>query len=71
MPDEKTWTLKVTERELTLLRVACLQRLDRLKVVPNAIAEEMQGSYDATRAMMDVGGCLHRPTIEEANLPPR
>jgi len=33
------------QRELTLIRVACLQRLDRLrKVVPNEIAEDMAPS---------------------------
>ncbi len=38
-------SMVLKQRELTLIRVACLQRLDRLrKVVPNEIAEDMAPS---------------------------
>lgn len=59
---EELLTIKVTRRQLTLIRVACIQRLARLKV---------KNGYNEVRDMMMVGGCLHLPTVEEDNLPSR
>lgn len=73
----KTITMTLNQRELVLVRVACLQRLDRLKrqldslcmVNPADVArlEGLQKSYAETKAMMDDGGVLLRAAREFDN----
>lgn len=46
---DKTVRVLLTERELTLIRVACLRRLDMLKGTPNL---QMQKSYEDTVKLM-------------------
>lgn len=43
---EKTVSIALTNRELTLIRVSCLQRLDRLKL-------SMPASYEETRTLLN------------------
>ena len=47
-------TIELTQRQLVLVRVACIRRLDHLKdQLP-----KRQDSYDETRAMLVDGGPL-------------
>jgi len=43
---ERTTTVTLTARELVLVRVACIQRLDRLK-------DKNPVSYDETKALLN------------------
>lgn len=53
--DTDTVTITLNARELALIRVACLQRLDRLRQRPNC-----ESSYAETRALLETGGVLHQ-----------
>jgi hypothetical protein len=54
--EEPTVTITVTRRQLTLIRVALLQRLERLK---DKRGEHVKASYNESRDMMLNGGVLH------------
>lgn len=58
-------TVTLTLRELTLIRVACLQRLDRLKNKPH-----MEASYAESRAMLDVDGVLYKAARDAGVIAP-
>lgn len=63
------YSITLTAREFTLVRVACLTRLDRLKVMMGkldpentrdaALLDGFKKSYDETRAMMQIDGPLY------------
>lgn len=69
-----TVTVTLTKRELTLIRVACLLRLDKLKRAQEGYNPLNSGdafwlgdlvkSYDETRALLDTGGVLYKAARE-------
>lgn len=71
-------TITLTARQVTLIRVALLQRLDRLKTNMEGRNPAHPGdavtlgclkaSYDETRAMMVEGGVLSLTALKEAPL---
>ena len=62
----KTVQVKFTDRELTLVRVACLKRLTDLKrVLEKEPTPERQASYDDTLAMMtNPNGILFKAMVQ-------
>jgi len=57
----------LTRRELTLIRVAMIQRMERLKARPALPAQpELQRSYDEMQALMKDDGKLSLKTIIDA-----
>jgi len=75
----KRHTVTLTERQLTLVRVALLQRLDRLKRKQDGYnmlnehdlqsLQQLQASYDDIKAMMDTGGVLSLSELAKAQVP--
>jgi hypothetical protein len=58
----RTHTITLTPRQVTLIRVAMLQRLDRIK---DHALPQVRASYDETRAMLLDDGPLSLVALKE------
>lgn len=73
----KSHKLELTDRQVTLIRVALLQRMDRLKDNMEgrnplhhgdaSVAASLKASYDDMRAMLDSGGVLSLGALNAAD----